>query len=87
MSSGAQTSGKTFDRSIVEGPIPGVMWKLAGPTMLQNVLGGLQGIVDHAMVGHFVGFAGNAAIGAAVPPLWVERVRVAREALHESGQR
>jgi len=31
--------------------------------MLQNVIGGLQGIVDHAMVGHFVGFTGNAAIG------------------------
>ena len=36
---------------------------LAWPTMLQNVIGGLQGIVDHAMVGHFVGFTGNAAIG------------------------
>ncbi len=33
--------------------------------MLQNVIGGLQGIVDHAMVGHFVGFEGNAAIGVA----------------------
>ena len=31
--------------------------------MLQNVIGGLQGLVDHAMVGHFVGFTGNAAIG------------------------
>ncbi len=31
--------------------------------MLQNVVGGLQGIVDHAMVGHYVGFTGNAAIG------------------------
>lgn len=31
--------------------------------MLQNVIGGLQGIVDHAMVGHFVGYTGNAAIG------------------------
>jgi putative MATE family efflux protein len=31
--------------------------------MLQNGLGGLQGIVDHAMVGHFVGYTGNAAIG------------------------
>lgn len=31
--------------------------------MLQNIIGGLQGIVDHVMVGHFVGFAGNAAIG------------------------
>ena len=33
--------------------------------MLQNVIGGLQGIVDHAMVGHFVGYTGNAAIGVA----------------------
>jgi len=31
--------------------------------MLQNLIGGLQGIVDHAMVGHYVGFTGNAAIG------------------------
>ncbi|MEE8147182.1 MAG: MATE family efflux transporter [Longimicrobiales bacterium] len=31
--------------------------------MLQNLIGGVQGIVDHAMVGHYVGFMGNAAIG------------------------
>lgn len=31
--------------------------------MLQNVIAGLQGIIDHAMVGHYVGFTGNAAIG------------------------
>jgi putative MATE family efflux protein len=31
--------------------------------MLQNLLGGLQGILDHAMVGHFVGYTANAAIG------------------------
>jgi putative MATE family efflux protein len=31
--------------------------------MLQNILGGLQGIVDHVMVGHYVGYHGNAAIG------------------------
>jgi len=54
-----------FDRSIVEGPIPSVVWKLAWPTMLQNMIGGLQGIIDHAMVGHFVGYTGNAAIGVA----------------------
>jgi putative MATE family efflux protein len=54
---------KTFDRSIVEGPIPRAVWKLAWPTMLQNAIGGLQGIVDHAMVGHYVGYTGNAAIG------------------------
>ena len=31
--------------------------------MLTNVVGGLQGIVDHALVGHLIGFTGNAAIG------------------------
>ena len=52
-----------YDRSIVEGPIGSAVWKLAWPTMLQNVIAGLQGIIDHAMVGHFVGFTANAAIG------------------------
>ena len=33
--------------------------------MLTNIIGGLQGLVDHIMVGHFVGFRGNAAIGVA----------------------
>ena len=57
------STGKAFDRSIVEGPIRGAVWKLAWPTMLQNIIGGLQGIVDHAMVGNYVGYVGNAAIG------------------------
>lgn len=55
----------SFDRSIVDGSIPRAVWKLAWPSMLVNILGGLQGIVDHAMVGHYVGFTGNAAIGVA----------------------
>jgi putative MATE family efflux protein len=54
-----------FDRSIVEGPIPKAVWHIAWPTMLQNMVGGLQGVVDHVMVGHFVGYTGNAAIGVA----------------------
>ena len=58
-----EPAGRSFDRSIVEGPIARAVWMLAWPTMLQNVIGGLQGLVDHAMVGHFVGYAGNAAIG------------------------
>ena len=37
--------------------------RIAWPTVLQNAIGGLQGIIDHAMVGHYVGFTGNAAIG------------------------
>jgi putative MATE family efflux protein len=56
-------AARRYDRSIVEGHLLSAVWKLAWPTMLQNVIGGLQGVVDHAMVGHFVGFTGNAAIG------------------------
>jgi len=54
---------KTFDRSIIEGPLRPAVWRLAWPTMLQNLIAGLQGIIDHAMVGHFVGYTANAAIG------------------------
>jgi putative MATE family efflux protein len=67
--SGAVSTGTTetiiqrFDRSIVEGPIGAAVWRLAWPTMLQNAIAGLQGIIDHVMVGHFVGYTGNAAIG------------------------
>jgi len=57
---------KPLDRSIVEGPIARAVWMLAWPTMVQNLIGGLQGMVDHGLVGHFVGYAGNAAIGAAL---------------------
>ena len=56
-------SRRKLDRSIVEGPIAAAVWKIAWPTVLQNAIGGLQGIIDHAMVGHYVGFQGNAAIG------------------------
>ncbi|MFQ5536243.1 MAG: MATE family efflux transporter [Gemmatimonadota bacterium] len=57
--------GRPFDRRIVEGPIAAAVWRLAWPTMLQNVMGGLQGVVDHIMVGRYVGYTGNAAIGVA----------------------
>ena len=39
------------------------VWKIAWPTMLTNAIGGLQGMVDHALVGNLVGFKANAAIG------------------------
>jgi putative MATE family efflux protein len=59
----SSTPSGRFDRSIVDGPIAPAVWKLAWPTMLQNAFSGLQGIVDHVMVGNFVGYTGNAAIG------------------------
>ena len=52
-----------YDRSIVEGPLRSAVWKIAWPTMLTNIIGGIQGIIDHVLVGHLVGFRGNAAIG------------------------
>jgi len=57
---------KSLDRSIVEGPIPRAVWLIAWPTVVQNMIGGVQGVIDHALVGRFVGYAGNAAIGVAL---------------------
>src|ERR1043166_8936823 len=56
-------SRRRFDRSIIEGPLPAAVWRLAWPTVLTNVIGGLQGMIDHALVGNLVGFTANAAIG------------------------
>ncbi len=58
-----QPSKSKYDRSIVEGPLGKAVWKLAAPTMLANIFGGLQGLVDHITVGNIVGVKGNAAIG------------------------
>jgi putative MATE family efflux protein len=63
MADPSSTPAQKFDRSIIEGAIGVAVWRLAWPTMLQNVVAGLQGIIDHAMVGHFVGYTANAAIG------------------------
>src|SRR5687767_1938468 len=59
-----------YDRDIVEGPHGRAVWKIAWPTVLTNMIGGLQGIIDHALVGHLVGFTGNAAIGVSIQ-LWI----------------
>ena len=56
---------RRYDRSIIEGPLKAAVWNLAWPTMLTNIIGGMQGIVDHVLVGHLVGYKGNAAIGVA----------------------
>ena len=54
---------RKYDRSIIDGPLLPAVWKLAWPTMLTNVIGGLQGVVDQAMVGNMIGYKANAAIG------------------------
>src|SRR6187455_996992 len=63
MADAPRAPAQKFDRSIVEGPVVPAVWKLAWPTMVQNVIAGLQGVIDHAMVGQFVGYTANAAIG------------------------
>ena len=52
-----------YDRTIIEGPLGKAVWKIAAPTMVSNIFGGIQGLVDHVVVGNVVGFMGNAAIG------------------------
>lgn len=54
-----------YDRSLVEGPLRPAVWKLAWPTLVANIIGGLQGMVDHVLVGNFIGYQANAAIGVA----------------------
>src|SRR4051812_30487731 len=60
---GPPQKSNRFDRSLVEGPLAPAVWRLAWPTMLQNLVAGLQGVVDHALVGHLIGYTANAAIG------------------------
>lgn len=60
----AARSGR-YDRSLIEGPLRPAVWKLAWPAVVTNVVGGLQGMIDHVMVGNIVGYAANAAIGVA----------------------
>ncbi|MEP7148224.1 MAG: MATE family efflux transporter [Acidobacteriota bacterium] len=59
-----------YDRSIVEGSLGRSVWKIAWPTMLTNAIGGLQGMVDHALVGNLIGARANAAIGVSIQ-LWI----------------
>ena len=65
-----QTKTGKYDRAIVEGPLGRAVWKIAWPTVLSNAIGGLQGLVDHALVGNMVGIKGNAAIGVSIQ-LWI----------------
>ena len=66
----AKPGRRQYDRSIVEGPLLPAVWKLAWPTMLTNIVGGLQGMVDQALVGNLVGYKANAAIGVSMQ-MWL----------------
>jgi putative MATE family efflux protein len=67
---GARSQRPRYDRSIIEGPLLPAVWKLAWPTMLTNIVGGLQGMVDQALVGNLIGYKANAAIGVSMQ-MWL----------------
>jgi putative MATE family efflux protein len=69
-SPGVRPERRKYDRSLVEGPLLPAVWKLAWPTMLTNIIGGLQGMVDQALVGNLVGYKANAAIGVSMQ-MWL----------------
>ena len=54
---------RKYDRSIVEGPLAAAVWKIAWPAVITNLIAGLQGWVDHILVGNLIGYRANAAIG------------------------
>lgn len=60
-----ETKKPKFDRSIIEGPLTRVVWNIAWPAVLTNLVSGLQGWVDQILVGNLIGYQANAAIGAA----------------------
>jgi putative MATE family efflux protein len=68
--SAARPERPRYDRSIIDGPLLPAVWKLAWPTMLTNIVGGLQGMVDQALVGNLIGYKANAAIGVSMQ-MWI----------------
>ena len=52
---------KPFDEEIVSGSILRSVWKLAWPVTLLNLVNGMHGFVDNALVGHYLKSPDNAA--------------------------
>ncbi len=60
---------KPFDREIVSGSVLRSVWKLSWPLVLLYLVNGMQGFVNHIMVGHYVHSA-NSAANAAIGVSW-----------------
>lgn len=56
---------KSFDLELVSGSVMRSLWKLAWPAVALHLVNGLHGFVDHVLVGYFLGYESNAAIGVA----------------------
>jgi putative MATE family efflux protein len=55
---------KKFDHEIVSGGIFRSIWKVAWPVVVTQLIAGVHGMIDQALVGHQDGFEGQAAVGA-----------------------
>jgi putative MATE family efflux protein len=55
---------KKFDHEIVSGGIFRSIWKVAWPVVITQLVAGVHGMIDQALVGHKDGFEGQAAVGA-----------------------
>ncbi len=53
----------SFDSDIVSGSVVRSVVKLAWPIVITQLIAGIHGIVDHILVGNYVGFYAQAAIG------------------------
>lgn len=53
-----------FDEEIISGSIFRSIWKVAWPVIITQLVAGIHAIVDHALVGNFVGYEAPAAIGS-----------------------
>lgn len=52
-----------FDPEIVSGNVFRSIWKIAWPVIITQLVAGIHGIIDHILVGRYVGYEGQAAIG------------------------
>ncbi len=52
---------KPFDKELITGSILRSVWKLSWPMVLLNMVNGIHGFVDQALVGHYVPSADSAA--------------------------
>ena len=68
---------KPFDREIVSGSVLRSVWKLSWPLVLLNLVNGMQGFVNHIMVGHYV-ISANSAANATIAIMPHKPMRIVR---------
>ena len=52
-----------FDKEIVSGNVFRSIWKVAWPVIITQLVAGIHGIIDHILIGRYVGYEGQGAVG------------------------